>query len=97
MPATKFCKHLILVLKRRVEEKEQYNRRMCLRIDGVQSCEKENAEEVIDKVRDLVEEADVVIPDCGFDRAHRIGHVMKDRSSDTQKVQGIIVRFTSFR
>ena len=69
---------------------------MCLRIDGVPSCEKESAEEVIDKVRDLVKEADVVFPDCGFDRAYRIVTFMKDRSSDTQNVKGIIVRFTSF-
>ena len=84
-------------LQHQVEENEQYNRRMCLRIDAVPSCENESAEEVLDKVRDLVKEADVVFPDCGFDRAHRIGPVTKNRSSDTQKVQGIIVRFTSFR
>ena len=84
-------------LQNQVEENEQYNRRMCLQIDGVPSCEKESAEEVLDKVRDLVKEADVIFPDFGFDRAHRIGPVMKDISSDTQKVKGIIVRFTSFR
>ena len=40
---------------------------MCLRIDGVPSCEKESAEEVLDKVRDLVKEEDVVFPELTTD------------------------------
>ena len=36
------------------EELEQYDRRLCIRIEGVPSAEKETSEEVLEKVKCLV-------------------------------------------
>ena len=57
--------------------------------------EEETAEVVLDKVRSLINEAQIEIPDSVIDRAHRIGPVRKD--SDNNKTQSIIVRFSTFR
>ena len=73
-----------------VECNEQYSRRTCLRITNI-PCEKdETLEKVLEKVKKLVNEAGVDIPNSNIDRAHRIG-------SKKDKKQAIIVKFTTFR
>ena len=73
-----------------VECNEQYSRRTWLRITNI-PCEKdETSEKVLEKIKRLVNEAGVDIPDSNIDRAHRIGP-KKD------KKQAIIVKLTTFR
>ena len=79
-----------------VEELEQYGRRLCLRIDGVPSEEKETSEDVLKKVMTLCSDAEVDIPDMAFDRAHRIGRAYNDKGSN-KNCKSIIIRFTTFR
>ena len=79
----------------KVNDIEQYGRRLCLRIEDIPVVEEETAEVVLDKVRSLINEAQIEIPDSVIDRAHRIGPVRKD--SDNNKTQSIIVRFSTFR
>ena len=78
------------------EELEQYGRRLCLRIEGVPSAEKEASEEVLVKVKCLVSESGCDIPDVVIDRAHRIGKGYTDKKSNLS-CKSITVRFTTFR
>ena len=79
-----------------MEENEQYGRRLCLRVEGVPIVEKETSDEVLNMVKDLFKEAEIDIPDCVIDRAHRIGPLKSDRKPNEQ-VRSIIVRFSTFR
>ena len=45
------------------EELEQYGRRLCLRIDGVPSTDKETSDEVLEKVKSLASESGCHIPE----------------------------------
>ena len=78
------------------EKLEQYGRRLCLRIDGIPSKNNETSEDVLDSVKNIFELAEVNIPDMVVNRAHRIGRIYKDRTSN-KNCKGIIVRFTTFR
>ena len=79
------------------EELEQYGRRLCLRINGIPPVnEKENAGDVLKKVKDQFIAAGIKIPDNVIDRAHRIGPRFKDRETK-KEAQSIIIRFTTFR
>ena len=71
----------------RCDESEQYSRRLCLRVKNIKKSENETSEVVLESIRKLFDEANVVIPDACIDRAH---HVSK--TNDT-----VIVRFTTFR
>ena len=79
-----------------VEELEQYGRRLCLRIDGVPSEEKETSKDVLKKVMTLCNDAEVDIPDLAFDHAHRISRAYNDKGSN-KNCKSIIVRFATFR
>ena len=76
--------------EKQIDELEQYGRRLCLRITGVPTEENENSDKVLTKVKKLITESGVDIPDTTIDRAHRIG-------KRNGKNQAIIVRFTTHR
>ena len=61
------------------EETEQYSRRLCLRIDGVPSVDKETSSDVLEKVKEICAESNLEIPDSNLDRAHRIGKSYFDK------------------
>ena len=73
--------------KKKCEKHEQYGRRLCLRIKGLPKKTKEDANDVLNQVHDLLKEAEVEIPDAVLDRAHRISKENNDA----------IIRFTTFR
>ena len=61
---------------------EQYNSRLCLRIDSVPKQNNEKAEEDLKFVKGLIEEVpDLEIPEVVIDRAHRIGPDYNDKKS----------------
>ena len=79
------------------EEQEQYSRRLCLRIDGMglpKKGQNETSEHCLEKVKKIIEEIGVDVPDAVIDRAHRIGPTKK---KDGKVTQQIIVRFTTWR
>ena len=80
----------------KVDDLEQYGRRLCLRIDGIKSSKDETSDQVLQIVKDKIKEANVEIPDLVLDRAHRVGKNYKDRNSQ-ESCQSIIVRFSTFR
>ena len=67
-----------------------------LRVEGFPTENNESADDVLNKVRTLIKDSNVEIPDTVIDRAHRIGSRYKDRLTN-QEHQSIIVRFTTFR
>ena len=78
----------------RLDDLEQYGRRLCLRIDGVPSKENETSEDVLQLCMVKRNEAKLKIPEVVINRAHRIG---KEIENDGVKTKGIIIRFTTFR
>ena len=85
-------------LSKNANNQEQYNRRLCLRINGIplprKSNESESADECLQKVKGVFKEIGVAIPDEVIDRAHRIGKVRQSRG---KKSQQMIVKFTTWR
>ena len=83
------------LLKRELDDLNQYVRRPNLRIFGVSVKRNENSVDVERVVKKIIEDHEIDIPDSSIDRAHRIGKVKK--YDDGSELQPIIVRFTSFR
>ena len=84
-------------LEKRVDDMEQYQRRLCLRINGIPCANDESAEDCLQKVKSLVKnDLKVDVPDLAFDRAHRIGKVSQEKEKG-KTYQSIIVRFTTWR
>ena len=77
------------------EELEQYDRRLCLRIDDLTTKTNESSDDVLDSVKSLFKEAKVDIPESVIDRAHKIGSRYLDTSSNNY-CKSIIMRFTTF-
>ena len=82
------------------DEAEQYQRRLCLRIYGVElkdGADGEPGDECLTQVKEMLEqELKIDVPDFAIDRAHRIGPNKKDPSSK-RRYRPIIIRFTSWR
>ena len=87
----------ITLLQNNVDYNEQYNRRLCLKINGippVDDGERQTAEMWLEKVKNVFEKLEVEVPDTVIDMAHRIG---KLRIVKGRKVHQVIVRFTTWR
>ena len=78
------------------EESEQYDRRLCLRIDGVPKNTKEPSDSVLDSVKSLFKEGKVDIPESVIGCAHGTEFRDLDASSNNY-YESIIIRFTTFR
>ena len=68
------------------DNQEQYSRRYCLRIKGIDKDANESSKNCIDKVLEVCKKVDVDITSSDIDRAHRVG---KEKST-------MIVKFFSF-
>ena len=79
------------------DDLEQYQRRLCLRINGIpapESGKRETAEESLEKVKEVFEELGIDIPDVVIDKAHRLGNMTE---IDGKSYEQMIVRFTNRR
>ena len=84
-------------LELKADDMEQYQRRLSLRIHGVEQEADESASKCLQKVKKIFkEDLKVEIPDTVIDRAHRIGRERED-SETGKKHRAIIVRFTTWR
>ena len=84
-------------LQKSNDDGEQYQRRLCLRINGIDlpsSGESESADECLQKVQEVFTEIGVDIPNTVIDRAHRIGKLTTIKG---KRVKQMIVRFTTWR
>lgn len=55
------------------EELEEYGTRLCVRIDGVPTVDNNTSDEVLDKVKSLIEQISYDISDGVSNRFHRTG------------------------
>ena len=84
-------------LENSMDDQEQYQRRLCLRIDGIPPVaqgKEESREQCLKKVKAVFNELKVNIPDAVIDRAYRIGQVKTVAGKRTRQM---IVRFTTWR
>ena len=78
----------IIALERRVDDLEQYSRRQCLRIFGVEEKDGEDTDKI---VLDVAEKVGATVSVGDIDRSHRVGVKRSDRP------RAIIVKFVSYR
>ena len=83
-------------LDKRVEELEQYGRRVCLSNEGVEGKVNLEKERNLEKSYQHCKESEAEISESVLDRAHRIGPTCTDNDTG-KKMQNLIVRFTTFR
>ena len=84
-------------LEKGQDEIEQYQRRLSLRINGIElKCAgaSEPGEKCLEKVKEVFKELNVDVPDLVLDRAHRIGKVTEKNG---RRYRPMIVRFTTWR
>ena len=89
--------NLIEKLQEHCDDNKQYQRRLCLRIDGVelpQDSDGESGDKCLSIVKKIFKELKVNVPDSVIDRAHRIGKV---KVNGGKRSRQIIVRFTTWR
>ena len=87
-----------VLLERKVDDGEQYTRRLNLRINGI-PCgdkEKETSESCLTKVMAEVGKLGIAADASSFDRAHRIGPLKRDENGKALP-RPMIVRLTSWR
>ena len=84
-----------MVLQSENEDLEQYDRRLCIRVESVPTTDNETSEKVLKKVQSLINDAECDIPDSVIDRAHRISNGYKDRKTNIF-CKCMIVRFITF-
>ena len=80
----------IVTLERKLDQGEQYSRRNCLRISGIEEKPFENTDTIITK---LASDIDSDVELSQIDRSHRLGDPSKARA----KPRDIIVKFATYR
>ena len=78
------------------DDNEQYSRRSCLRIHGVEVKENEDGDGVMNVLEDCYSSVNLQFDANDIDRAHRIGLPYTDKNSG-KKVKSIIVKFRSWK
>ena len=91
----------VSMLQNQVTELKQQNIIFSHQVDNVEQYglpkeDNETADEVFNKVVDIINATEVQIPKDNIDRAHRISKIVYDKKTN-KKFQSVIVRFTSFR
>ena len=76
----------------KIDNNEQYSRRDCLRIHGIEAADNEDVGEV---VVGCFKDVGIDLGKSAIDRTHRVGNVYEDRDSK-KKVRSIIVKFRSW-
>ena len=76
------------------DDNEQYSRRSCLRIHGVEVKENEDEDGVMNVLEDCYSSVNLQFDANDVDRAHRIGLPYTDKNS-SKKAKSIIVKFRS--
>ena len=78
------------------DDDEQYSRRSCLRIHGIECSDDERNGNVLQRVKECYEEINLSFQDENIDRVHRIGKTYTDKNTG-KKVKSIIVKFNSWK
>ena len=84
-----FLKERIDLLEKKSDDSEQYSRKNCLLVHGVEEQEQENTDNIVLNV--IKEHLDIELLVKDFDRSHRFG-----KSNSKSKRRPIIVKFISY-
>ena len=76
------------------DDNEQYSRRRCLWIHGIESNSNEKYEYVMEKIKECYNALELPFNEEIIDRAHRVDKDYTDKISK-KKVKSIIVKFKS--
>lgn len=77
-------------LTKQMDNLEQYSRRNCVRVSGVEETGQENTDQIILDI--AANRLGITLNITDIDRSHRIGH-----PRNTTSTRAIIVKFTSYR
>ena len=77
------------------DDNEQYSRRSCLRIHGVEVKENEDEDGIMNVLEDCYSSVNLQFDANDIDHAHRLGLSYTDKNSD-KKVTSIIAKFRSW-
>lgn len=80
----------VVSLKMKVDDQEQYSRRMCIRVTGINET---NGEDTNKLVLDLATQMSVPLKPDDIDRSHRVGNARVGRN---QRSRELIVKFTNY-
>ena len=78
------------------DDNEQYSRRSCLRIHGIECSDDERNDNVLERVKECYEEISLSFQDGNIDRVHRIGQTYTYKNI-IKKVKFIIVKFNYWK
>ncbi len=81
-------------LDTRTDELEQYSRRNCLLIHGIQEHLREDTNDIV--IDTVAQHLNVNISPAEIDRSHRLGSKKNDGDSDRPRPRPIIVKFVSY-
>ena len=86
----------VTLLATKCDNNEQYSRRTSVRINNVPlpANGNETSDDVLKKVKEVIEESEADIKEMHLDRAHRVGKPFVDE--DGMRKQQIIVKFTTW-
>ena len=85
----------ILQNQQEIEELKQYDRRLCLRFEGISTEKNETSDKVLEKIMGIYKDSGIEIPDTVIDQTHRTGVQYVDKN--TKKLcKSVIVQFSIF-
>ena len=64
---------------------EQYSKRSCLRIHGIECSDDERNDNVLQRVKECYEEMNLPFQDENIDRVHTVGRIYTDRNTGKKK------------
>ena len=67
------------------DDNEQYSRRSCLRIHGIECSDDERNDNVLQRVKECYEEMNLPFQDENIDRVHTVGRIYTDRNTGKKK------------
>ena len=76
---------------------EEYGTRLCVRIDGVPTVDNNTSDEVLDKVKFVIEQISYDISDGVSNRFHRTGKRYNKKEKTNAPCENVIMRITTFR
>ena len=84
----------IQTLKNSLDDQEQYSRRMCLRISGIDESDNEDTDKII---LELARRMNVDLKSSDIDRSHRVGVRGENLNGQGPRSREIIVKFINYK
>ena len=90
----KFNRHIALMQDRKMDDQEQFSRKVNLKLVGIEVQSNDSPEIIFTKIKEEVNELMLPIPDVEYDRCHRIG---SKYTRYGKTCQDILIKFCFWR